>query len=294
MASTPQFNLRPRNVSKSQKTSCGAIAPKVAISELGQKAVGKTPKFKKVAPKKESSDLDGVLNYTMDGERISPGNVRPFFLPFFYIYFYFYIRFYFILLTLIFILLHTQCLQWCSRCQNGGTVILCTACGVNSICTNCLELEDDDVERDHIDLECPACFLEKDKFGKYVCLNLLLFFFLYLSYIVITNNWFYSQPFLFRQVSSTRQHCPKILTTPLAIVSIHLAGMKDTPSVLTFHHLQPWLRGNLIHVELDFNFKNGVKGFQSRLDSMLDRFENGDLREYDCVCSLRSFHPNFF
>jgi len=48
------------------------------------------------------------------------------------------------------------------------------------------------------------------------------------------------------------------------------------PSLLTYHHLHSWLQGNLVHINMDFNF-NGVSynDFESRLDSMLNEFETG-------------------
>jgi hypothetical protein len=61
--------------------------------------------------------------------------------------------------------------------------------------------------------------------------------------------------------------------------------MRDSPSAIVFQHLQPWLQGNLVLVELDFNFEKGIDGFQSRLKNMLDRFEDGDLKEYGQIYS---------
>jgi hypothetical protein len=55
--------------------------------------------------------------------------------------------------------------------------------------------------------------------------------------------------------------------------------MKDTPSMITYIHLLPWLRGNLVHVDLDFNFEDSNNDFEDRLNAMLNRFENGDLKE---------------
>ena len=55
--------------------------------------------------------------------------------------------------------------------------------------------------------------------------------------------------------------------------------MKDIPSVIAYHHIHPWLLGNLVHVDLDFDFGK-VDDFTARLNMMLDRFEKGDLMEY--------------
>jgi hypothetical protein len=45
------------------------------------------------------------------------------------------------------------------------------------------------------------------------------------------------------------------------------------------HHLCPWLHGNLILVNVLFNFDNLKNDFKSKLDNML-RFDDGDLKEY--------------
>jgi hypothetical protein len=66
----------------------------------------------------------------------------------------------------------------------------------------------------------------------------------------------------------------------LAIISIHLEGMDDTPSLNTYYHLLPWLMGNIVHVDMDFNFDDvSHNDFESRLGYMLDAFENGDFQE---------------
>ena len=71
-----------------------------------------------------------------------------------------------------------------------------------------------------------------------------------------------------------------MVTTPLAIISIHLEGMDDTPSLNTYYHLHPWLQGNLVHIDMDFNFNNiPHNDFASQLGSMLDAFETGGLQE---------------
>jgi hypothetical protein len=70
---------------------------------------------------------------------------------------------------------------------------------------------------------------------------------------------------------------------PLAIISFHLQGMNYAPSLLTYHHLQPWLQGNVVHVECDFNFNDVNDDFEVRLNDMLKRFEDGDLKQYDII-----------
>ncbi|KAF8800473.1 hypothetical protein BYT27DRAFT_7117398 [Phlegmacium glaucopus] len=154
--------------------------------------------------------------------------------------------------------------SWCSSCRNGGTTILCTLCQINSICTECIDFESEKDDPDPIPFECPSCFLKKNKFGEF--------------------------PFKFRSTSSTRQNWPQVLATPLAIISIHLKGMNDTPSVVTYYHLLPWLQGNLVHVNLNFSFQSSDNDFESRLNTMLDRFEFGDLKEpYDPWCRFLIF-----
>ena len=56
--------------------------------------------------------------------------------------------------------------------------------------------------------------------------------------------------------------------------------MIDSPSFITYHHLSPWLHGNLVLVDLTFNFDDPKNHFESKLNDMLDRFDGGDLKEY--------------
>jgi hypothetical protein len=69
-------------------------------------------------------------------------------------------------------------------------------------------------------------------------------------------------------------------TTPLAIISIHLQGMTDSSSILTYHHLAPYFHGNLVLVDLTFNFDKPRKHFNSQMESMLQEFEAGEFEEY--------------
>jgi hypothetical protein len=69
--------------------------------------------------------------------------------------------------------------------------------------------------------------------------------------------------------------------------------MKDVPSVIAYHHIQPWLMGNLIHVDFDFNLER-MEDVTVRLNTMLDRFENGDLKGYLFIFSLSLFESFFF
>jgi len=54
----------------------------------------------------------------------------------------------------------------------------------------------------------------------------------------------------------------------------------DSTSLITYHHLAPWLQGNLVLVDLMFNFDDPQNDFESQLDTMLQDFEEGDYKEY--------------
>ena len=56
--------------------------------------------------------------------------------------------------------------------------------------------------------------------------------------------------------------------------------MINSPSFITYHHLSPWLHGNLILVDLIFNFNDPKNDFESKLGDILDCFDGGDLNEY--------------
>lgn len=81
---------------------------------------------------------------------------------------------------------------------------------------------------------------------------------------------------------TSRQLWPKIITSPVAIISIHLEGMGDVPSLLAYYHMFDWLHGNVVHVSLDFHFDDVPQNdFESRLNAMLAAFEKkGPFEEY--------------
>lgn len=54
----------------------------------------------------------------------------------------------------------------------------------------------------------------------------------------------------------------------------------DSTSIITYHHLAPWLQGNLVLVDLMFNFDDPKNDFESQLDTLLQEFEEGEYREY--------------
>ena len=95
------------------------------------------------------------------------------------------------------------------------------------------------------------------------------------------------QPHVIRAVSSSREIWPKILITPLVIISIHLEGMADIPSHMVYHHLHSWLGGNIVHIDMDFNLDDIPRNdFGTRLSNMLDRLETGDLQRYVNFCLI--------
>jgi hypothetical protein len=68
--------------------------------------------------------------------------------------------------------------------------------------------------------------------------------------------------------------------------------MVASSSFITYYHLVPWLHGNLVLVDLIFNFDDLQNDFYSNLDRMLERFEGGDLKEYvdlDPIFSILMF-----
>jgi len=82
-----------------------------------------------------------------------------------------------------------------------------------------------------------------------------------------------------KAVNTAREHWPKIIVNPLAIISIYLEGMADILARVTYNHLQTWLQGNIVHIELDFNMTDVPHNdWAVRLESMLDSFEIGEFK----------------
>ena len=67
----------------------------------------------------------------------------------------------------------------------------------------------------------------------------------------------------------------------LAVVSIHLQGMRDTPGRVSFEILQPWLQGNLVFFDIEFNLLNEATsvGFWDATETMLSDLEK-ELKKY--------------
>jgi hypothetical protein len=51
---------------------------------------------------------------------------------------------------------------------------------------------------------------------------------------------------------------------------------------ITYHHLVPWLQGNLVLVDLTFNFDDKNNKFETNLDTMLQDFEDGLFKRVSC------------
>ena len=104
-------------------------------------------------------------------------------------------------------------------------MVLCTICNIVSMCTSCIDFQGQE-EMKALNFQCPPCFVKQDSNGIYVC-----------------------QPYI--QVIEQCLHChlatyplccflyweiwPKILVTPLVIISIQLEGMTDIPSLMAYH-----------------------------------------------------------
>lgn len=140
------------------------------------------------------------------------------------------------------------------------------------MCSDCINLPSGKSDI----VECPSCFFDKHESKPYVCQNVDIFIFL-IMYVYI----FLIKPLSLKTTRSIKQFWPKVLTEPLAIISICLDGMDDSPSHIIYHHLRPWFKGNLIHVGFALNFNSHTAEFESQLDTMLAKFEDGGFQE--CV-----------
>lgn len=76
MASSSLHEISTGNVTASQKHTSGFIVPHNPLAGPTRLAVGKTTNFRKVS--EINIEKKRVLDYKIHGERISPGNVRPF------------------------------------------------------------------------------------------------------------------------------------------------------------------------------------------------------------------------
>jgi hypothetical protein len=156
---------------------------------------------------------------------------------------------------------------------NGGAVILCKACDNRGACGLCLnyDLEDED-EDEEIPFYCPSCF-KKEKGNEPYVSNFLQ---IHIKFTLKTYK-----PFKLGCKTSIRENWPIINVEKLAIVSIHLQGMRDTPASVTFEILQPYLRGNLVFFDVQFNLldEETSVGFWVAMEALLNDLEK-DLKEY--------------
>ncbi|KAF8199436.1 hypothetical protein BJ912DRAFT_948987 [Pholiota molesta] len=147
---------------------------------------------------------------------------------------------------------------WCSGCKDGGNLVFCSECNFCALCDDCVTLGKGD-EGEDIDFICPKCFLWKTPKIPY--------------------------PHTLLNKTSTREFWPKIITVPLAIISIRLQGIKasETPVPSLYHYLVPWMDGNLVSFDIDFDFskKSGCKDFEKRLGDLIRFFTEGEFR--DCA-----------
>ena len=74
-----------------------------------------------------------------------------------------------------------------SCCQNKGTVILSITCQSNLICTNCIEVEADNIDHSNIDLECLLCYFLKPVY-MYVQVGLSIYGLLFLTALLLSSD----------------------------------------------------------------------------------------------------------
>lgn len=91
---------------------------------------------------------------------------------------------------------------------------------------------------------------------------------------------------------STRENFAKVLLEPIAVISIHLRGwpVYETPASVAYESLVSWLKGNVVLIEIDFDFTTSTtkKNFTARLNKLLGEFRSGGPLE-KCVFSMLSF-----
>ena len=86
-----------------------------------------------------------------------------------------------------------------------------------------------------------------------------------------------------KAVATTREFLPDLYLEPLIIFSITLQGMnpEENPGRMVYDHLWAYMRGNVAHVALNFNFESskGIASYGKCLNTVLDHLENGGLKE---------------
>ena len=68
-----------------------------------------------------------------------------------------------VVIHICFYLYHWWIIQWCSGCQDGGELVICTNCNTITICTLCIDFRIKD------GFKCPPCFKKQNKPVPYVC-----------------------------------------------------------------------------------------------------------------------------
>ena len=79
------------------------------------------------------------------------------------------------------------------------------------------------------------------------------------------------KPFKLACKTSIQENWPVINIERLAVVSIHPEGMQDTPGRVMLEILQPWLKGNLVFFDVEFNLLDEVTsvGFWDAMATLL-------------------------
>jgi hypothetical protein len=52
------------------------------------------------------------------------------------------------------------------------------------------------------------------------------------------------------------------------------------PALIAYHHLLPWLRGNVAHIDMEFNFGTDFveQDFHGRMDQLMKMLDHGHLK----------------
>ena len=92
-------------------------------------------------------------------------------------------------------------------------------------------------------------------------------------------------------LGSTRESFLRCVSEPLAIVSLTLQGMRDDgPSKMVYQHLIPYLQGNALYANIDFNLgtTDGSKSFLECLDILVDMLGTDELKW--CMNNISNAH----
>ncbi|PPQ75853.1 hypothetical protein CVT26_001352 [Gymnopilus dilepis] len=172
--------------------------------------------------------------------------------------------------------------EWCSHCKDGGKLNLCSLCR-QGFCQRCIVLLEG--------TPCPLCHLipghmnrPLDGWGKR-------------SYEPYLNNE--GAIIEFRTPQTTRDVFSIALTETLVVICIRLQGIAsyEAPIESIYLHLQPWLKGNVAFVDLDYNLAAGapIKNWFKRLNALCQELETGALKRFTRVSVYLVTHstPDF-